>query len=120
MSISNLESENNELDARKLVKKISRNNYYMSRYMYHILWNKFVFEQYEREDLLQYADEINLENELSNALYCTICETNNELYNDYYDSHNDIMEDVMVNPMSYAVFIRVNGLPEDVFIKAGR
>ena len=120
MSVSNLKSENDELDAEKLVQKsLPRNNYHMYMYIIHFLWIKYRFEQSDREAILQYNDDhFYLESELFNDMYKSISETNFDLYNDYRDSHIDIMEDVMVegglpvNPMSYAVFIRVNGLHE--------
>ena len=120
MSVSNLKSENDELDAEKLVQKsLPNNNYHMYVYIINFLWIKYRFEQSDREAILQYNDEhFYLESELFNDMYKSISETNFDLYNDYRDSHIDIMEDVMVegglpvNPMSYAVFIRVNGLHE--------
>ena len=120
MSVSNLKSENDELDAEKLVEKsLPNNNYHMYVYIINFLWIKYRFEQSDREAILQYNDDhFYLESELFNDMYKSISETNFDLYNDYRDSHIDIMEDVMVegglpvNPMSYAVFIRVNGLHE--------
>ena len=92
MSVSNLKSENDELDASKLIKqnKLYRRNRNMYRYISRSLWDKYTFEQYDRPE------------ELSDVLYLGMIETTNQIYEDYSDYES--------NPMSAAEFIRVNGL----------
>ena len=102
MSVSNLKSENDELDARKFMElnKLYRRNGNMYRYISRSLWDKYTFDHYDDDDF--YEDECHREAELSQALYEGMNETTNDLYENYSDYES--------NPMSAAEFIRVNGL----------
>ena len=103
MSISNLKSENDELDARKFIKlnKLNRRNENMYKYISRLLWYKYAFEQYDDDDF--YEDYYHREAELYNSLYEGMIQTTNDLYEDYSDYES--------NPMSAAEFRRVKGLP---------
>ena len=96
MSVSNLKSENDELDAKKLLLSKCYRNRYMYRYMNHILHGKYtgVHLRFSKDELLRH---------LKNLINC-------DLYFDLYVRAHNIR---LANAISYDEFIRVNGLPND-------
>ena len=103
MNVSNLKSENNELDAEKFLRKIMGHDE-LYTYLVHILGTKIVFEMRERQYYLNIFSEKNVDLQLIKLMYGSIDHNNYLFHQDY------VMQEE--TPMGFSEFVRDRGLPE--------
>ena len=121
MSVSNLKSENDELDATKLInlnRKLSRRNWNMYTYMSCLLSTKLFYINYDSEGLIEYFGYIppvcEYEFLVFDELYIWMDRTTSDLYDEYcyeIDHDNDEFH-TNETPMELSEFILDRGLPD--------